>query len=94
MIHHSKTLDIDSVIEEAKKHKNNPAFIHHCGHSKEWWSLCREAEYGDIIICDICNQCYVKSKNIVWFIKDRNDLLAHTNHLDNDVYYLIQPRIT
>ena len=105
MIHHSKNIDIDAVIAEAEKHKQSPAFIHHCGHSTEWWKLAEKSDYGDIIICKICNQCYLKAKNLPWFIKSRKSsehaslgidftFSARTNHLETSMFYLIEPRIT
>lgn len=69
MIHEPKNPDFNAIAA-AQKRYNNPKYACHCGHSQAFWATARKAEFGDQILCEICNRYFAKIKNMAWVIPD------------------------
>lgn len=79
-VHEPKKPNYKEAIENAKKDIC-------CGHSKFFWKTFKTCPFGDVILCDQCNQYFAVIKAMPWLVKqdfmvDYLPINYHNNHLE------------
>lgn len=82
-----------------ERHKGNSP-IPCCGH--DWWEQMKTAEFGDVIMCNMCHVYYAKIKHLPWIVEEKGYGESwnpkpkgyHTHHLNGAWFVPIPARVT